>query len=323
MWHRLDFRSGARQSMTCLWYPGRHALVAVSAAVRSRRTRRLDDPAAARCHRLSLGGEPRPARADRPQTSTVHGRSAPSSGGESPDTRTARGTGHRHDRDAGHLAGLASHIDRQEIRWEQTSRTRAPAGHGGDPSIDRAHGHRKPQLGLYAHPRGVDQPGSSSRPRHDRQHPPRTRLGAGARACEEDDVDGVPENSLGRPRRGGFLHGRGLDRSRPDAFRRPLPHRTVDAPDRDRRDHVGARRRLDESGESRRHRPQRWLSDGHTLRDPRSGSAFHPGIPRDAHGRRCPRGPRAAPFPESQEHPTTPDSITFSPFSIDATGFLV
>jgi hypothetical protein len=45
---------------------------------------------------------------------------------------------------------------------------------------------------------------------------------------------------------------------------------------------------------------QRWFSDGQTLLDPRSGSAFHPGIPRDAPRRRRTGGPPAAPFPESQ-----------------------
>jgi hypothetical protein len=47
----------------------------------------------------------------RPQTSAVHGRSAPLSGGVKARTLGRRLTGHHHDCDAGHLAGLASSVD--------------------------------------------------------------------------------------------------------------------------------------------------------------------------------------------------------------------
>src|ERR1700681_765911 len=99
--------------------PGRHPPTVASAAPRSRRGRRLDEPASARCHRLSPGGEPRPSGTARPRTFAVHGRSALSSGGESQDTRTARLTGHHHDCDAGHLlADIAGIVTPDTIlRW--------------------------------------------------------------------------------------------------------------------------------------------------------------------------------------------------------------
>src|SRR6266568_3540073 len=57
----------------------------------------------------------------RPETSAVRGRSAPPDGGESRDAWTTRLAGHRHDFLAGHLAGLASSVDRAPIRRKRTS----------------------------------------------------------------------------------------------------------------------------------------------------------------------------------------------------------
>src|SRR5881397_4036889 len=94
-----------------------------------------------RCHRLSPGREPRPAGTARAQTLAVHRRSAPSTGGESQDARTSRSEGLRYDCDAGHVAGVAPDIDRQEIRREYTSWPGTTARHGRDPSVDRAYGH--------------------------------------------------------------------------------------------------------------------------------------------------------------------------------------
>jgi hypothetical protein len=75
---------------------------------------------------------------------------------------------------------------------------------------------------------------------HDRQYPPPTRPGARARAGQEDDVDRVPEDALGRPRRHGLLQRPRLDESRAHSGCRAVRHRPLDAARRDRRDHVGA-----------------------------------------------------------------------------------
>src|SRR5712692_7021388 len=70
---------------------------------------------------------------------------------------------------------------------------------GRDPSVNRADGYGQPRLGLHADPRSPGEPRSRSLPRHDRHHPPQTRPGAGARAREEDDLDRIPEDAVGRP----------------------------------------------------------------------------------------------------------------------------
>ncbi len=60
--------------------------------------------------------------------------------------------------------------------------------------------------GLYADSRSPGQPRSGGLPGRDCDHPPRTRPGARARPDQEDDVDRVPEDPLGRARRHGLLH---------------------------------------------------------------------------------------------------------------------
>ncbi len=74
--------------------PCGHGSALASAPVSSCRAGRLDQPAAARRHRLSAGGEPRPTRTARPSAAPVHQRSAHPPCRESQDARStcAHGT---------------------------------------------------------------------------------------------------------------------------------------------------------------------------------------------------------------------------------------
>src|SRR5262245_34496833 len=117
-----------------------------SAAARPGRARRLDQPAAARRHRLSAGREPRPARAVGSQTAALHGRSAPSARREGPDARPTVVARVRLGRDAGHVAGVAPNSHRRAVRRRYPSWSGTAADHERDPRADRAHGHREPRL---------------------------------------------------------------------------------------------------------------------------------------------------------------------------------
>ena len=218
--------------------------------------RRLDQPAAARCHRLSSGREPCPAQTDRTPAAALHGRPAPSARRESPDTRRRL------------LGEIATIVTPDTLAWHRTLIVSTT----GAPVVVRRR--RLSETALIVRmatenrgwatrdPRSPGEPQSRRLPRHDRHRPSRTRPGARARSAEEDDVDRVPEGALGGPGRRGLLYGGRLERSRADAVRRPVRHRTVDAPNSDRRHRAGAGRRLDEPDESQPDGCRRWFSDG-------------------------------------------------------------
>ena len=140
---------------------GRHAVAVASAALRPGRARRLDQPAAARCHRLSPGREPRP----------------PGQIG----ARRLRFTDDQRRR----LSARARTLGRRLLReiativtpdtllvWHRTliaEQYDGSRGPGRPPvmseiRVDRADGHREPRLGLHADPRSPREPESRGVP---------------------------------------------------------------------------------------------------------------------------------------------------------------
>ena len=81
-----------------------------------------------------------------------------------------------------------------------------------DPAPGCADGGGKSDVGLYADPRGLEERRASRRSFDDHADP--EGAGSAAHAGVADLVAGVPARALGRDRRRGFLHDRGVDVAR-------------------------------------------------------------------------------------------------------------
>src|SRR5262245_17729212 len=140
-----------------------------------------------------LQEENRVLRAAWSETPALHERSASPARREGPDARPTGVARVRLGCDAGHLAGVAPNPHRRAVRRQYPSWSGTAADHGREPRVDRAHGHREPQLGLHADPRRLGEPPSRGVPRDDRQRPPRTRPRARPRPPQENELDRVPQ----------------------------------------------------------------------------------------------------------------------------------
>src|SRR4051794_949254 len=124
-------------------------------------------------------------------------------------------------------------------------------------------------------------------PQHDHCYSSAARHPTSARPKSKNDLEKVPETSLGTDGSGRLLYHRGVDKQRTDALSRSVLHRTVHQKDRDRGNCLAREWSMDESS-----RPQRGRCGGRhpkwqALSDPRSRSALHRGISK--HSEQCRR----------------------------------
>src|SRR4051794_1893399 len=115
-------------------------------------------------------------------------------------------------------------------------------------------------------------------PQHDHCYSSAARHPTSARPKSKNNLERVPETSLGTDGSGRLLYHRGVDKQRTDALSRSVLHRSVHQKDRDRGNCLAREWSMDESS-----RPQRDGCGGRhpkwqALSDPRSRSALHRGI---------------------------------------------
>ena len=106
-------------------------------------------------------------------------------------------TGDRHDRDAGHVAALASSADRAQMDVRQPGR--AARHHAGDSTACRPHGGGESDVGLHADPRRAEERGAPRGAIDDSAHPEGGR--SSTRTAAADLMADVSQGALGRHRR--------------------------------------------------------------------------------------------------------------------------
>ena len=182
---------------------------------------RLDEPAATRSRRIFTRGKSRPSRADRQPTHTIHCGSAlpPCRESEKAQPEDPRAGGDN--RESGNPIGMASEIDRQEIRWQRVQNSRAATNRDGDFGTRCPYGRGKPRVGLSADSGCIIESRPRSGPHHNCRHPETSWHRPSTGEKSENDLEGVSHSTLGSDRCNRFLHRGGVDLFGIDTFRHP------------------------------------------------------------------------------------------------------
>src|SRR5437773_2887178 len=117
----------------------------------------------------------RPSRADRQPTHTIHCGSALPPCSESENAQPEDPRAGRDNRETGNPIGMASEIDRQEIRWQRVQNSRAATNRDGDFGSRCPYGRGKPRVGLSADSGCIIESRPRSGPHHNCRHPETSR----------------------------------------------------------------------------------------------------------------------------------------------------